>query len=248
MKQVLVAVVLIASILLVAACETETPQAVVVTVTLPIATDTTQPSATVRPLVSEQPRRPTPEFPSSPLPTFTPTISPTITPTSTSTSEWKTYRNEKWGFSMVYQVNQGDPIIVDNDDRLFGIKQEDLNAPVQPPFLIHFYGFEKFSTVIDNGAANAIVKYSYDRKRWEIHSDWDSDYCPPPELEFTDQGVPYYIIPFGHHAGESVEAFITENGVIIFSGYWQNQILFDHPESVLKADCKFVKPSPTPTQ
>ena len=170
-------------------------------------------------------------------------------------STWKTYRNEKYGFTLNYQSDLPELRVLIND--LSPITYSLVAG--EPIFEIHLFdNADQFSNPLwkfDDGYDHQLT-YSATGKNWIVtlaNRDWNRVSGPPDEscpLEYTtsNQGVPYYRITTGYHAGDGFNAYITDKKFIAVVGgdyyesgkFYPEKITFDHPELVLKATCHIV--------
>jgi len=168
---------------------------------------------------------------------------------------WKTYRNEKYGFTLNYQSDLPELRVLIND--LSPITYSLVAG--EPIFEIHLFdNADQFSNPLwkfDDGYDHQLT-YSATGKNWIVtlaNRDWNRVSGPPDEscpLEYTtsNQGVPYYRITTGYHAGDGFNAYITDKKFIAVVGgdyyesgkFYPEKITFDHPELVLKATCHIV--------
>lgn len=165
------------------------------------------------------------------------------------TSTWKTYRNEEFGFQ-----------IKNLDDRIPFRVFVDATSTLSygwaggeaPSFTLHLrHNLARFHQFIYNpyDDANEDLTYSPVEQQWVVTSHSDNPVCPMDLGDpFTKQNVPSYKITTGHHYGDDYFIYVTSKGMIAFlggdnikPGGPQPSILFDHPESVLKATCRIVK-------
>lgn len=178
---------------------------------------------------------------------FTPTKPPQAT-TFAST----TYHNENIGVSLSYDESHFGHLQVFTDDAT-PIEYSPSGGGAK--FEIHLYNNPTLfnNTLYDPGQdaydneENEGITYAPEENMWIVSYQSEKPLCP---LELrTQQGVTYYTIASGHHAGDRYNVYISTQGIVaVVGGYstisetWTPEnIVFDHPESVLKAGCQTVR-------
>ncbi len=168
----------------------------------------------------------------------------------------RVYRNNEFGFSLFYSVDQlvntengsGPDISIDSTSTI----RYDPVAYGQ--FGINLYrNLDKFSSYSANGLTGSFdeLRYSAVKRQWAIDP-WaftpeSATSSCPLKLFTSNQNVPYYAISTGFHAGASVEAYLTDKGMVILIGadyfsdaddkFYSDKIVFDNPKSVFSAEC-----------
>ena len=165
----------------------------------------------------------------------------------------RTYHNDTFGFTLTYS----------NDPYSFGSELNGIK-PTKPifytnststitydpvtgvyPVVYLFRDPSKFRSTIYNSSTGAYenIKYIPKNKQFVITSNAKVPECPEEQYS-TKQNVPYYVISTGIHAGSTIDVYITTNGIIASAGevyrdsrgiYHEAPIIFDNPQSVIKA-------------
>lgn len=171
----------------------------------------------------------------------------TVSPSSTATADnydWKTYRNEVFGFSLTYDtVSQREKpdIIIDSASILSYDPAADFEFTVYLYRDLTKFHSQNYNFSVDNYDD---ITYSPTKKEWIVKSTSGDSLCP---IEIIgDQGVPYYRITTGHHAGAHIRVYVTDKGIVVFAGavyrdskgiFQDDTITFNNPKSVHKASC-----------
>lgn len=158
-------------------------------------------------------------------------------------TDWKTYRNEKYGFEFKYP-NNAQVSISDNGKLITGSQEEgEFNSVI-----INFYNFDSFNSALSDGAIEEQLKYDGADNQWQVghNSDISADeaFCPY-ERTTNIQKVPYYQIGDFRTGRLWNFAYVTKKGIIVISevdGYIPSgvkpaDIKFDNPKDVLSVGC-----------
>ena len=193
------------------------------------------------------------------LPTTPTTTQPSdIEPASSSemgASNWTTYRNKDFGFTFSYRFK--------NDDHADFVEPSVITTSSTVPvsydpvaeqwWNIYLYPDpSKFHASVYNqeeGSSGVDLSYSPSTRQWIVNTELPQNtYFCPEERTIGSQSIPYYEVATGHHAGASIQLFVTKKGLIVFTGgpvgsfHWyteENKIIFDEADSVLKATCTY---------
>lgn len=169
---------------------------------------------------------PIPQTTQSPQPAFIP--SPAASASSaletTDTSNWKVYRNDKYGFQYSY------PEEFDNN-----------LMPIGPAF---FADTSKFSSILSDGAYEHTLTYDKSTNKWIVTPGFNANaadaFCPYMSLTPLQQ-VPYYQIGDFRSGRPHYYAYVTKKAIIVLIDDFGFSIIdslrFDHPEDVRKASC-----------
>jgi len=156
---------------------------------------------------------------------------------------FKTYRNDKYGFSMRYPSDMPELQVFENSTSTiyFSLVAGSGN------FEVHFFNDpNQFHNPIYNSDEDnsGDLGYSTNNQQWIVTSNSDNPgVCPYAKTD--KEGLTFYNIGTGHHAGDSFNMYITNKGLIAVVGEQFNPdnitITFDNPASVLKVGCLAVK-------
>lgn len=91
------------------------------------------------------------------------------------------------------------------------------------------------------------LTYAPTSREWVVSHASETPLCPTEA--HTTQGVPYYTVSSGHHAGDYYNVYVTDSGIIaVMGGYaprdgvWKpEEVTFDHPETVQSVHCRAEK-------
>lgn len=122
---------------------------------------------------------------------------------------FKTYRNDKYGFSMKYPGDMSELQVFNNDTSPISFS---MVAGDESFYLDFFDNPGQFRNPIYNYNQNSYdtLTYSTSRQQWVVTSNADKSVCPSEAV--TAQGVPYYSIGTGIHAGDSFAMYVTSKG------------------------------------
>ena len=159
-------------------------------------------------------------------------------------ADWQTYRSNAFGFSLHYNVSQHSPTIVTDTSSIISY-----DPVAEDQFSIYLFSDPtKFHSKNYNDDNYDDVTYLPNTSQWFINSGSKTPLCPVER--FDSQGVLYYQISTGFHAGSYVNVYITDKGIVALAGavyhhydgkFHDDIISFDNPKSVLKATCSIVK-------
>jgi hypothetical protein len=166
--------------------------------------------------------------------------------TTSPSVERKTYRNDKYGFSIQYPADFPVPDVFINSTST--IRYDPSGGDVR--FELYFFDDPvRFQNRLYNEIEDGYDQLSFSsvEKSWVVTSRSDSPACPPERKNGND--LTYYTIRTGHHAGDGIEMYVTTRGLVLLVGAdeiasdpeGKSIITFYDETTVLKVGCRVIK-------